>query len=75
MKKIVTLFALSVFIFSCNTGESSATGMDSVATENPTAIEDTGTQHPTGITTGSVISTDTSQFDVNPVPKDSTPKR
>lgn len=75
MKKILPILSISLIMFSCNNGGGSAEGNDTTATENPTAIEDTGTQHATGITNSNVISTDTSKFDVKPVPKDSTPKK
>ena len=65
MKKLIGLLAVVTFA-SCNNGEST-----NAATENPTAIEDTSTQHGNGITTGNVISTDTSKFDVKSVNQDS----
>ena len=65
MKKLIGFIALVVFA-SCNNSETS-----NAATENPTAIEDSAAQHPNGVTSDRVISTDTSKFDVKPINQDS----
>ena len=64
MKKIIIASALFVGLLSCNSetgGET--TSNDSASREDAPSAFDT-TQHPTGITTGSVISTDTASMNV-----------
>ena len=64
MKKIIIASALFIGLLSCNNetgGEPSLN--DSISLENAPSAFDT-TQHPTGITTGSVISTDTASMNV-----------
>jgi hypothetical protein len=73
MKKILSIIAFLALV-SCNGGDSASNSTEKTTSENPTAIEDSGTQHATGITNSNVISTDTSKFDVKPVPKESAKK-
>ena len=64
MKKFFSVLAVSIVIMSCgNSGENSAT-TDSMGASTPTAI-DTSTQHPNGMTNGSVISTDTASISLD----------
>jgi hypothetical protein len=64
MKKLALGSMIVLALFSCNSGgnenNTGTEGGPSPATENPSAIEDSSTQHPTGITNQNVISTDTS---------------
>lgn len=53
-----------IAVVSCNNSNQPDTAAD-----NPSAIDDTTSQHPTGITSGSVISTDTSKMDVHNMEK------
>ena len=64
MKKILSLLILTITIISCNNDEATKTDSDSANTSAPTVIEDTSSQHPNGVTGGSVISTDTAAFGV-----------
>ena len=61
MKKLIAALAV-VALVRCNNSETN--------NENPTAIDDS-TQHPNGVTSDRVISTDTSQFDVPVINQDS----
>jgi hypothetical protein len=65
MKKTLSFLFLFVTAVSCNSGSDKKNEGDSANTENPTAIQDTSAQHPNGVTSGSVISTDTSKMDVH----------
>ena len=62
MKKIVLPLAVAFSLLSCN--NDAGTGADNTATDAPSAV-DTGTQHPNGMTNGSVISTDTAAMNMN----------
>ncbi len=64
MKKILSVLIVSIIISSCNSTESTKTGSDSANTSAPSVIDDTSTQHPNGVTSDGVISTDTSAFGV-----------
>jgi hypothetical protein len=65
MKRIIVAMAVTAFIASCNESGNSNTTNDSAGQTNPTAIDTT--QHPNGMTNGSVISTDTASMNVNNV--------
>jgi hypothetical protein len=64
MKRTALIFSLAVAICSCgNSGTDTATSSDTLGT-NPSAIEEQGTQHATGVTNQNVISTDTAAMNV-----------
>ena len=64
MKKILSLIILLITIISCNNDNSTKTDGDSANASAPSVIDDTSTQHPTGMTSDGVISTDTAAFGV-----------
>lgn len=64
MKKIIASLIFITAIISCNNDNSAKTDGDSANTSAPSVIEDTSTQHPNGMTSDGVISTDTSAFGV-----------
>ena len=74
MKKIMAITLLAIAATACNSGDNNSTGADSGNNQTPTAIQDTGTQHPNGVTSDGVISTDTSAFGVNAAAGDSSNK-
>ena len=64
MKKTALIFSLAVAICSCgNSSTDNASGTDTLG-DNPSAIEEQGTQHATGVTNQNVISTDTAAMNV-----------
>ena len=64
MKRIALILSMAIAILSCgNSGSDTAQGSDSLGS-NPSAIEEEGTQHATGITNQNVISTDTAAMNV-----------
>jgi hypothetical protein len=69
MKKIIVILIFITGV-SCNNDNSTSTGTDSANTSAPSIIKDSGTQHPTGVTSDGVISTDTAAFGVNANRKD-----
>jgi len=64
MKKAILQVALIILLLSCNNAgnEDSVTGDSNALNNTPSAIDTT--QHPNGITNGSVISTDTASMNV-----------
>ncbi len=64
MKKILPFIILLITIIACNNENSTKTNGDSANAGKPSVIDDTSTQHPTGITSDGVISTDTAAFGV-----------
>ncbi len=74
MKKII-VFLIFITAVSCNNNSSTSTNADSANTSAPSIIKDSGTQHPTGITSDGVISTDTAAFGVNANKKDTSHKK
>ncbi len=75
MKKIIPSLILLITIISCNNENSTKTDGDSANTSTPSVIEDTSTQHPNGMTSDRVISTDTSAFGVKANKTDSANKK
>lgn len=74
MKKMIAFVVLSISIAGCNSGDINKNGVDSGNTQTPTAIQDTSTQHPNGVTSDGVISTDTAAFGVNAMNADTSNK-
>jgi hypothetical protein len=68
MKKIMAITIFGIAAVAC--GNNAATDK-----QTPTTIQDTGTQHPNGVTSDGVISTDTSAFGVNAAAGDTTKKK
>lgn len=64
MKNILPSIALILVLVSCNSGDTAKAGSDTANTNAPSSIKDTGTQHPNGVTSDGVISTDTAGFGV-----------
>lgn len=64
MKKILPVVFVLFSVISCNNGDTKNTDEDSANTSAPSSIKDTGAQHPNGMTSDGVISTDTSAFGV-----------
>ncbi len=64
MKKILPVVFVLFGVISCNNGDTKKTDGDTANTSAPSSIKDTGTQHPNGMTSDGVISTDTSAFGV-----------
>lgn len=64
MKKLICASAIAILLFSCgNAGnETTGSGDSTSITNTPSAIDTT--QHPNGMTNGSVISTDTASMNV-----------
>jgi hypothetical protein len=73
MKRTLLCLSIIISVASCNNGDSSATDTNDAKTSGPTTIKDTSVQHPNGITSDGVISTDTAAFGVN-ANRDSTKK-
>lgn len=68
MKKYIVASALFMVIASCNNaGDTNANSTVADSGQNPSAIDTT--QHPNGLTNGSVISTDTAAMRVQPAPE------
>jgi hypothetical protein len=66
MKKILSASALFLIMMSCgNSGNNVPGTTDTGESANPSAIDTT--QHPNGMTSGSVISTDTASMNVENV--------
>ncbi len=63
MKKTLLAAALFLVMMSCNNPSDNGNGTDTTGTTNPSAIDTT--QHPNGMTNGSVISTDTAHVNVD----------
>ncbi|MEJ7830093.1 MAG: hypothetical protein WKF91_17925 [Segetibacter sp.] len=64
MKKLLPSLILLITVISCNNENSTKTDGDSPNANAPSIIEDTSTQHPNGMTSDGVISTDTAAFGV-----------
>ena len=63
MKKLFSAMALFTLLLSCNNAGNDGPVTDSTSINNTPSAIDT-TQHPNGITNGSVISTDTASMNV-----------
>jgi hypothetical protein len=63
MKKILSATALFLLMMSCANSGDNGGSTDTTGTTNPSAIDTT--QHPNGMTNGSVISTDTAHMNVD----------
>ena len=70
MKKLLAFLTLAVTLASCGNG----IHQKLMLIQDPTAIQDTSTQHPNGVTSDGVISTDTAGFGVKANKADSTKK-
>jgi hypothetical protein len=64
MKKAAVVFSLSIAIWSCGDGGGNTATTTDTLGANPSAIEEKGTQHATGVTNQNVISTDTAAMNV-----------
>ncbi len=64
MKKIIASLIFITAIISCNNDNSTKTDGDSANASAPSTIDDTSAQHPNGMTSDGVISTDTAAFGV-----------
>ena len=64
MKKAILASAMFILLLSCNNAanDEASTGDSTTLNNTPSAIDTT--QHPNGITSGSVISTDTASMNV-----------